>query len=183
MGTAVFPCFSLIMLHCSITQPRSASLLLSASSFLLNIAFATDSIWFSCYFYPCAIPNAQIMSFKIVHLMPEIILQTHAFFQIGRGEQPPIPDFLSPDARDFISQCVKVNPDDRPSASQLLQHPFMNRSLWASSSSDSSSRGCWYGVSCIRRIVAYFIKLVQLWILSLLLFFTIRPSRYFYFSV
>nr|CAD1832735.1 unnamed protein product [Ananas comosus var. bracteatus] len=66
---------------------------------------------------------------------------THAFFQIGRGEQPPIPDFLSPDARDFISQCVKVNPDDRPSASQLLQHPFMNRSLWASSSSDSSSRG------------------------------------------
>ncbi|OAY80522.1 Mitogen-activated protein kinase kinase kinase 1, partial [Ananas comosus] len=54
---------------------------------------------------------------------------TQALFKIGRGEQPPIPNFLSTDARDFISQCVKVNPDDRPSTSQLLEHPFVKRSI------------------------------------------------------
>ncbi|KAJ6798426.1 putative mitogen-activated protein kinase kinase kinase 1 [Iris pallida] len=49
----------------------------------------------------------------------------HAFFRIGRGEQPPIPNSLSRDARDFISQCVQVNPEDRPSAALLLGHPFV----------------------------------------------------------
>ncbi|WOL18501.1 mitogen-activated protein kinase kinase kinase 1-like [Canna indica] len=64
---------------------------------------------------------------------------TQALFMIGRGEQPPIPDNLSRDARDFISKCVKVNPNDRPTASQLLEHPFvMRRSLRVSSGSNSS---------------------------------------------
>ncbi|URE16944.1 Mitogen-activated protein kinase kinase kinase [Musa troglodytarum] len=63
---------------------------------------------------------------------------TQALFKIGRGEQPPIPNYLSRDARDFISQCVKANPDDRPSASQLLEHPFVKRSLPISTDSKSS---------------------------------------------
>ncbi|XP_008801037.2 mitogen-activated protein kinase kinase kinase 1-like [Phoenix dactylifera] len=65
---------------------------------------------------------------------------TQALFKIGRGEQPPIPNNLSRDARDFISQCVKLNPDERPSAAQLLEHPFVMRSLSSSSGSDSSAR-------------------------------------------
>ncbi|XP_064973039.1 mitogen-activated protein kinase kinase kinase 1 isoform X4 [Musa acuminata AAA Group] len=64
---------------------------------------------------------------------------TQALFKIGHGEQPPIPNYLSRDARDFISKCVKVNPDDRPSASQLLEHPFVKRSLPISTDSKSSS--------------------------------------------
>ncbi|THU60881.1 hypothetical protein C4D60_Mb07t17400 [Musa balbisiana] len=64
---------------------------------------------------------------------------TQALFKIGHGEQPPIPNYLSRDARDFISKCVKVNPDDRPSASQLLEHPFVKRSLPISTNSKSSS--------------------------------------------
>ncbi|KAJ4815220.1 Mitogen-activated protein kinase kinase kinase 1 [Rhynchospora pubera] len=52
-----------------------------------------------------------------------------AFFKIGRGEAPPIPDNLSKEAQDFIMQCVRVNPDDRPSAVQLLEHPFVKRPL------------------------------------------------------
>ncbi|CAL9211400.1 unnamed protein product [Musa hybrid cultivar] len=64
---------------------------------------------------------------------------TQALFKIGHGEQPPIPNYLSRDARDFISKCVKVNPDDRPSASQLLEHPFVQRSLPISTDSKSSS--------------------------------------------
>ncbi|KAJ6809478.1 putative mitogen-activated protein kinase kinase kinase 1 [Iris pallida] len=62
----------------------------------------------------------------------------HAFFKIGRGDQPPIPNHLSRDARDFISQCVRVNPEDRPSACQLFEHPFV-RGLLPSGSDYSSS--------------------------------------------
>ncbi|XP_052142555.1 mitogen-activated protein kinase kinase kinase 1-like [Oryza glaberrima] len=54
---------------------------------------------------------------------------THALLKIGRGIPPEIPATLSEDARDFIMKCVKVNPNDRPSAAQLLDHPFVQRSL------------------------------------------------------
>ncbi|XP_020234894.1 mitogen-activated protein kinase kinase kinase 1 [Cajanus cajan] len=60
-----------------------------------------------------------------------------ALFRIGRGEPPPVPDSLSKDARDFILQCLKVNPDDRPSAAQLLNHTFVQRPLSQSSGSAS----------------------------------------------
>ncbi|KAJ6809174.1 putative mitogen-activated protein kinase kinase kinase 1 [Iris pallida] len=72
----------------------------------------------------------------------------HAFFKIGRGDQPPIPNHLSRDARDFISQCVRVNPEDRPLACQLLEHPFVRRPLPSSGSgsdySSSPSNGRWH---------------------------------------
>ncbi|CAL4935475.1 unnamed protein product [Urochloa decumbens] len=69
----------------------------------------------------------------------------NAFFMIGRGEQPPIPNYLSKEAQDFIGQCVRVHPENRPSASQLLEHPFVNRPVPASfkSSSPSAERN-WY---------------------------------------
>lgn len=50
-------------------------------------------------------------------------------FRVGKGEGPPIPNDLSEDARDFIVQCVQSNPEKRPTASQLLEHPFVNRPL------------------------------------------------------
>ncbi|KAL5218211.1 hypothetical protein ABZP36_018895 [Zizania latifolia] len=62
---------------------------------------------------------------------------TNAFFMIGKGEKPPIPSYLSEQAQDFISQCIKVDPEERPSASQLLSHPFVNRPLRASFESSS----------------------------------------------
>lgn len=52
-----------------------------------------------------------------------------ALFRIGRGIPPPIPNSLSREARDFISQCLHVNPRDRPTATQLLDHPFVRRPL------------------------------------------------------
>ncbi|PNY13832.1 mitogen-activated protein kinase kinase kinase 1-like protein, partial [Trifolium pratense] len=60
-----------------------------------------------------------------------------ALFKIGKGELPLVPDSLSRDARDFILQCLRVNPDDRPTAAQLLDHKFVQRSF--SQSSDSAS--------------------------------------------
>ncbi|KAI7737730.1 hypothetical protein M8C21_029629 [Ambrosia artemisiifolia] len=48
-----------------------------------------------------------------------------ALFRIGRGELPPIPETLSLEAQDFILKCLQVNQNDRPTAAQLLIHPFV----------------------------------------------------------
>lgn len=61
-----------------------------------------------------------------------------ALFKIGKGDPPPVPDTLSQDARDFILQCLQVNPNDRPTAAQLLEHSFVRRSLSTSSSGSAS---------------------------------------------
>ncbi|KAH0451191.1 hypothetical protein IEQ34_018490 [Dendrobium chrysotoxum] len=53
--------------------------------------------------------------------------EQHAFFRIGRGDQPNIPTYLSSDAQDFIRRCVQVDPNARPTAAQLLEHPFVTR--------------------------------------------------------
>ncbi|KAK3419872.1 hypothetical protein EUGRSUZ_G00627 [Eucalyptus grandis] len=50
-----------------------------------------------------------------------------ALFRIGRGKPPPVPDSLSRDARDLILRCLQVNPNNRPSAAQLLDHPFVRK--------------------------------------------------------
>ncbi|KAF8030395.1 hypothetical protein BT93_E2741 [Corymbia citriodora subsp. variegata] len=60
-----------------------------------------------------------------------------ALFRIGRGEPPLLPDSLSRDASDFISQCIQVNPDHRPTAAQLLDHPFVKRPIATLSGSAS----------------------------------------------
>ncbi|KAF8376756.1 hypothetical protein HHK36_031575 [Tetracentron sinense] len=52
--------------------------------------------------------------------------QMEALFKIWNGIPPPIPNFQSRDARDFILQCLQVNPDNRPTAAQLLHHPFVS---------------------------------------------------------
>ncbi|GMP79270.1 hypothetical protein CsSME_00034888 [Camellia sinensis var. sinensis] len=66
-------------------------------------------------------------------MAPEI----QALFLIGRGVPPPVPDSLSSDARDFILRCLQVNPNDRPTAADLLDHPYVRRPLPSSSGSSS----------------------------------------------
>ncbi|KAJ6405253.1 hypothetical protein OIU84_013261 [Salix udensis] len=60
-----------------------------------------------------------------------------ALFRIGRGVPPLVPDSLSNDARDFILQCLQVNPNDRPTAAVLLDHPFVKKNLSTSLGSAS----------------------------------------------
>ncbi|CAL9196752.1 mitogen-activated protein kinase kinase kinase 1-like [Musa acuminata AAA Group] len=62
-----------------------------------------------------------------------------AFYKIGHGELPNIPNSLSIEAHDFIRKCLQVNPEDRPSAAQLLKHPFVKRSHPDSAGSVQSS--------------------------------------------
>ncbi|GLT78138.1 hypothetical protein SLA2020_496840 [Shorea laevis] len=64
-----------------------------------------------------------------------------ALYKIGKGEPPPVPDSLSKDARDFILQCLQVNPNNRPTAAQLLDHSFVRRSLSTPSGSASPYHG------------------------------------------
>ena len=52
-----------------------------------------------------------------------------ALFMTGKGELPPVPDSLSRDAHNFILKCIQLNPNDRPTAAQLLDHPFVRRPL------------------------------------------------------
>ncbi|KAL5857226.1 hypothetical protein ACOSQ3_004684 [Xanthoceras sorbifolium] len=52
-----------------------------------------------------------------------------ALFKIGKGEPPPVPNMLSGDAQDFILKCIQVNPSDRPTAAELLDHSFIKRPM------------------------------------------------------
>ncbi|OVA05829.1 Protein kinase domain [Macleaya cordata] len=66
-----------------------------------------------------------------------------AMFKIGNSKElPAIPDHLSDDGKDFVKQCLQRNPLHRPTAAQLLEHPFMKnaapveRPIMGSESSD-----------------------------------------------
>uniref|UniRef100_A0A7N0SVN8 mitogen-activated protein kinase kinase kinase n=1 Tax=Kalanchoe fedtschenkoi TaxID=63787 RepID=A0A7N0SVN8_KALFE len=49
-----------------------------------------------------------------------------AMFKIGNSKElPAIPNHLSEDGKDFVKQCLQRNPLHRPSAAQLLEHPFV----------------------------------------------------------
>lgn len=50
----------------------------------------------------------------------------HAMMVIGRSDRtPPIPDGLSQMSRSFISQCLQRDPQERPSAAEMLEHEFI----------------------------------------------------------
>uniref|UniRef100_A0A2P2LSD2 Protein kinase domain-containing protein n=1 Tax=Rhizophora mucronata TaxID=61149 RepID=A0A2P2LSD2_RHIMU len=49
-----------------------------------------------------------------------------AIFKIGNSkDMPDIPNNLSNDAKSFITLCLQRDPSARPTASQLLDHPFI----------------------------------------------------------
>ncbi|KZV37965.1 hypothetical protein F511_28590 [Dorcoceras hygrometricum] len=49
-----------------------------------------------------------------------------ALFYVGTTKShPPIPEHLSPEAKAFLLKCLQKEPDFRPTASELLKHPFV----------------------------------------------------------
>ncbi|KAK9983559.1 hypothetical protein SO802_033084 [Lithocarpus litseifolius] len=67
-----------------------------------------------------------------------------AMFKIGNSKElPEIPDHLSEDGKAFVKLCLQRNPLYRPTAAQLLEHPFvknaapLERSILSADSSDA----------------------------------------------
>ncbi|KAA8523652.1 hypothetical protein F0562_010075 [Nyssa sinensis] len=57
---------------------------------------------------------------------PEVNDPVSALYRIGfSGDVPDIPRWLSEDAKDFLSKCLKRESKERWTAKQLLQHPFL----------------------------------------------------------
>ncbi|XP_078163479.1 protein kinase superfamily protein [Carex rostrata] len=53
-----------------------------------------------------------------------------AMFKIGNSKElPAIPDNLSEEGKDFIRQCLQRDPAKRPTAAELLQHPFVKAAV------------------------------------------------------
>ncbi|KAI8930123.1 kinase-like domain-containing protein, partial [Entophlyctis helioformis] len=50
--------------------------------------------------------------------------EIQTMWRLGREDKPPLPSFLSPEATDFLAKCFTIDPEVRPTASQLLIHPF-----------------------------------------------------------
>ena len=50
-----------------------------------------------------------------------------AIYAIGSGDSDPptLPSHFSNEARDFVQICLSRNPDERPTALKLLNHPFL----------------------------------------------------------
>lgn len=40
---------------------------------------------------------------------------------------PPLPEGLSQQAQDFLKQCLTIDSNERPTASQMLQDPFVSQ--------------------------------------------------------
>jgi serine/threonine protein kinase len=46
---------------------------------------------------------------------------------VGHGNAPPIPETLSENAKNFVMRCLDINPMKRPTATELLLHPFVRQ--------------------------------------------------------
>ncbi|THU80821.1 Pkinase-domain-containing protein [Dendrothele bispora CBS 962.96] len=55
------------------------------------------------------------------------LTQMQAIFKIGSSAKPTIPADVSAEAQDFLARTFETNHEARPSASELLEHPFISR--------------------------------------------------------
>lgn len=53
--------------------------------------------------------------------------QMAALFRIVQDPHPPLPDDISPDAKDFLLQCFKKDPGQRPDAATLKKHRWLEQ--------------------------------------------------------
>lgn len=62
--------------------------------------------------------------------LPNLNTPVAVMFHIANtNETPLIPDWISDTAKSFLNCCFQLDPNDRPSAAQLLNHPFMKEKI------------------------------------------------------
>ncbi|KAI8320484.1 kinase-like protein, partial [Martensiomyces pterosporus] len=52
------------------------------------------------------------------------MVQMAALYHIVEDDHPPIPEGISEELKDFLLQCFRKNPSDRPTAAQLMSHSW-----------------------------------------------------------
>lgn len=60
---------------------------------------------------------------------------------ITSGTPPPFPDHISNNCKDFLFQVFKFRPEERPTAEELLEHPFIREQLPSLSCLDFDPQG------------------------------------------
>lgn len=96
--------------------------------FTLILRFIHDQSYIDWSWIKFTIPIAkcEYYPFLIFCIFAFCGLQVAAMFKIGNSKElPAIPDHLSQEGKDFVWQCLQRNPLHRPSAAQLLDHPFV----------------------------------------------------------
>ncbi|KAG9018100.1 hypothetical protein FRB90_012289 [Tulasnella sp. 427] len=61
-------------------------------------------------------------------------------FRIVEDDTAPIPDCCSKPLRDFLSQCFRKDPTERPTAESLFEHPWLKQ-MWGSHKVSSCKEG------------------------------------------
>ncbi|KAA8898939.1 hypothetical protein TRICI_006433 [Trichomonascus ciferrii] len=69
-----------------------------------------------------------IEMFSGTHPFPEFT-QMQAIFRLGNSGAPTVPPDCTDDAKDFLQQTFAVDHTKRPTAEELLKHPFMKRMI------------------------------------------------------
>lgn len=81
-----------------------------------------------------------------------------AMFKIGNSKElPAIPEHLSDEAKDFVRKCLQREPRHRPTAAQLLEHPFVKNasSLEKPSISPAPSYPPYAGANGVKSLVYF----------------------------
>ncbi|OLY83482.1 Protein kinase byr2 [Smittium mucronatum] len=81
----------------------------------------------SNYTKKCDIWSLGCLSIEMItgkHPYPEYD-QFQALLKIGQKKRPMIPENISRNAMDFIDKCLSIDLELRPSAKELLEHPFI----------------------------------------------------------
>ncbi|XP_042062125.1 mitogen-activated protein kinase kinase kinase 5-like isoform X1 [Salvia splendens] len=104
----------------------------------VNLSLKGSPYWLAPELLQCVVPSSDIgLAIDIWSLGCTIIQMINgkppwsgyegaaALFKVLK-ESPPIPETLSPEGKDFLQCCFRRNPADRPTASKLLEHPFVD---------------------------------------------------------
>lgn len=86
---------------------------------------------------------------------PGMTLQGVVYALACAKSPPAIPTDLSPEAQDFLRRCLRIDPGERATVAELLQHPFFDVDLMGDSEEDEllSSYGASARPSAVKRAV------------------------------